>query len=356
MKLSAIADSLGGVLSGNGEIDIMRVAKIEDAEPGDITFLSNLKYKKFITTTRASAVLMGPDVVVEEMHHRSIPLSVVRVKDPYIAFLHLVDKFYPPAKPLPLGIHPTAIIPNSSPISSDTAIGAYAVIGEHCVIGKRVSLYPGTILGDGVTIGDDSVVYANVVVREGCRIGNRVIIHSCTVIGSDGFGFAPKEDGSYEKIPQRGIVVIEDDVEIGSNCTVDRATLGETRIGKGVKLDNLIQIAHNVSIGENTVIAAQTGISGSTKVGANCQIAGQVGLSGHIHIADRTIIGAQSGVPKSISKPGETHFGYPAFEIHETLRIHAATRQLPSLLTEVRNLQQQVKNLEEHIKQQHPSA
>jgi len=351
MRLRDIAELLGGELSGDGEIDIQRVAKIEDAGPGDITFLANLKYKKFVPGTGASALLTSQDVILDEIKERSVPLHIVKVKDPYLSFLRLVDAFHPAAEPLKAGIHPTAIIGQGTTIPGDVAIGALVVIGDHCTIGSRASIYPGTIIGDRVTIGDGSILQPNVTVREGCRLGRSVIVHSGTVIGSDGFGFAPKDDGTYEKVPQRGIVVIEDDVEIGANCTIDRATLGETRICKGAKLDNLIQVAHNVTIGENTVIAAQTGISGSAKVGKNCQLGGQVGLTGHIRLADRTTIGAKSGVPKSIPEPGQTHFGYPAFEIRETLRIQAAMRQLPSLLTELRELRQRIAEIEKQFKQ-----
>ncbi|MBI1802929.1 MAG: UDP-3-O-(3-hydroxymyristoyl)glucosamine N-acyltransferase [Ignavibacteriae bacterium] len=352
MRLRDIAKLLDGKLSGDGDIEIVRVAKIEEAGAGDVTFLANLKYKKFVSTTGASALLVAFDVVLDTMTQRSVPIAIIKVKDPYLSFLRLVDEFHPPAVPLKVEIHPTAVVAQSARIAADVAIGAFVAIGERCTIGPRISLYPGTIIGDDVSIGDESILYANVTVQAGCRIGRRVIIHSGTVIGSDGFGFAPKEDGTYEKIPQRGIVVIEDDAEIGANCTIDRASLGETRIGRGVKLDNLIHVAHNVTIGENTVIAGQTGISGSTKIGKNCQIAGQVGLTGHIQIADRTIIGAQSGVPKSITEPGKTYFGYPAYEIHETLRMQAAARQLPSLLTEIRELRHRIEELEERLKHQ----
>lgn len=304
MRLTEIAKLVDGEVTGE-DAEITSVAKIEEAGIGDITFIANLKYKKYLESTGASAVLISKGTSFEELQKRTKPLSLVNVADPYRSFLRLIDHFYPPAKPLEKGIHPTAVIAPGTRIDRDVAVGAHVVIGERCRIGEGTMVYPGTVIGDDVQVGDHSLLHGNVTIREQCRIGNRVIIHSGTVVGSDGFGFAPREDGTYDKIPQRGIVVIEDDVEIGANCTIDRATLGETLIKRGVKLDNLIQVAHNVVIGEHTVIAAQTGVSGSTKIGKYCAFGGQVGLTGHISIADRTSIGAQSGVPKSINEPGK---------------------------------------------------
>ncbi|MDI6765919.1 MAG: UDP-3-O-(3-hydroxymyristoyl)glucosamine N-acyltransferase [Bacteroidota bacterium] len=351
MRLSEIAKIVDGKLSGE-DVEILHVAKIEEAGVGDITFVANLKYKTYLKTTTASAVLVSNETEFDELSDRTTPISVLKVPDPYRSFLQLVNTFHPPVKPLPQGIHPTAIIASSAMIGDNTSIGVYVVIGERCKVGARTTIYHGCILSDDVEIGEESLLYANVSVREQCRIGSRVIIHSGSVIGSDGFGFAPKPDGSYEKIHQCGIVVVEDDVEIGANCTIDRAILGETIIKKGVKLDNLIHIAHNVVIGEHTVIAAQTGISGSSKIGKYCALGGQVGLTGHITIADRTKIGAQSGVPKSIKESGKTYFGYPAREIQETLRIEGALRQLPELLYEVRKLQKKIEEIERLINQQ----
>ncbi|HEV8537632.1 MAG TPA: UDP-3-O-(3-hydroxymyristoyl)glucosamine N-acyltransferase, partial [Bacteroidota bacterium] len=227
---------------------------------------------------------------------------------------------------------------------------------ERCSVADNVSIYPGSVIGEDVTIGEGSVLYANITIREQCRIGRRAIVHAGAVIGSDGFGFAPKPDGTYEKIPQRGIVVIEDDVEIGANCTIDRATIGETRIRRGVKLDNLIHIAHNVVVGENTVIAAQSGISGSTKIGKNCVLAGQVGIAGHVEIADHVTLGAQSGVSKSIKASGKTYFGYPAQELHQALRIEASLRKLPELASEVRELSRRCAELEKALGNPAPTS
>ncbi|HEY6192620.1 MAG TPA: UDP-3-O-(3-hydroxymyristoyl)glucosamine N-acyltransferase [Bacteroidota bacterium] len=350
MKLSDIAKAVDGEVVGNGDAAIERVAKIEEAGRGDISFLANLKYKKHVAGTSASALLVAKDLPLEEFSRRQPPLNFVKVADPYRSFLKLIDLFNPAPAGLPEGIHPTAIVAKSARVAPDAAIGAFVSIGDRCTIGPGVSIREGAFIGDGVEIGDHSLLYPRVTVREGCRIGKRAIIHPGCVIGSDGFGFAPTPDGSYEKIPQRGIVVIEDDVEIGANCTIDRATLGETRIGRGVKLDNLIQVGHNVVIGDHTAIAAQSGISGSSKLGKNCALGGQVGLTGHIELADRTTIGAQSGVHKSIPEPGSTYFGYPAREIKETLRIEAALRQLPALVREIRELQNRVRELEESLR------
>lgn len=349
MTLKETAQLLGGDVSGDDETEIRGVAKIEEAEAGDITFLANLKYKKHVKTTRASAIIIGRDVQPDELKERTTPIPLIRVADPYMSFLKMIDFFHPAPEPLTGGIHPTAVIDKSASLAPDVAVGAHVVIGENCRIGNGTMLYPGTVLHQGVKVGKKTVIYSNVTVRESCTIGDRVIVHSGTVIGSDGFGFAPTHEGTHEKIPQRGIVEIQNDVEIGANCTIDRATIGRTLIEDGVKLDNLIHVAHNCTIGAHTVIAAQTGISGSTKVGRHCAFGGQVGLTGHITIADKTSIGAQSGVPKSIEEEGKTYFGYPAREIRETLRIEGALRQLPELLYEFRKLIKRVEELEKLI-------
>jgi UDP-3-O-[3-hydroxymyristoyl] glucosamine N-acyltransferase len=296
--------------------------------------------------TRASAVVLSKKVETKRSD-----LNLIKVDDAYSSFLIVLQKFAPSSVQPPAGVHPTAVIASSAKLGENVAIGVHVVIGEKCTVGGNTKIYPNTVLGDGVVIGDDSLLYANVTVREQCVIGNRVSIHSGTVIGSDGFGFAPTSDGTYKKIPQLGNVVIEDDVEIGANCTIDRATMGETRICRGVKLDNLIHVAHNCVIGENTVIAAQTGVSGSTKIGKQCVIAGQVGFVGHIEIADRITIGAQSGVSKSLRESGKTYFGYPAKEHHEALRQEGAIRQLPELIAVVRQLQKRIEELEAEVKQ-----
>lgn len=342
MTLREIAAMLNGEIVGDGALHIQRVAKIEEAGAGDITFLANPKYQKHLETTRASAVIVG-----KGFHAGAeVKPALVRVPDPYVAFLKILVYFNPPADPLPPGIHPTAVIAASAKLGTDVRVGAHVVVGERAVVGDGAMLCHNVVLGDDVRVGGKTILYPNVTVYHGCELGARVIIHSGTTIGSDGFGFAPQPDGSYEKIPQVGIVVVEDDVEIGANCAVDRATLGETRIKRGVKLDNLIQVAHNVVIGENTVSAAQAGISGSTRIGKNCQLGGQVGLTGHLEIADGTKIGAQSGVHRSVEKPNTTLFGYPAYPQREALRMAGAVTQLPDLITTVRALKKKVEELE----------
>ncbi|MBM2839611.1 MAG: UDP-3-O-acylglucosamine N-acyltransferase [Bacteroidetes bacterium] len=348
MKLHDIAVLLHAEIVGDDGVEIRRVTKIEEAVEGDISFIANPKYTKFLSTTRASAVIVGRKLSVETGAATSLPV-LLRVDDPYASFLKVLVTFNPPKDPLPPGIHPAAIIAPSAQLGDGVRIGAHVVIGEHCTIGDKTMISHGTVIGDGVRIGSSSLLYANVTVREGCMIGSRVILQPGVVVGGDGFGFAPRQDGTYEKIPQLGIVVIEDDVEIGANTTIDRATLGETRIKRGVKLDNLIMVAHNVVIGENTVSAAQAGISGSTKIGKNVMIGGQVGITGHLEIADQTKLGAQSGVHHSIHQEGKTFFGSPSYPQREAFRIQGAVTQLPDLLNTVREMKQRIEVLEKEV-------
>jgi UDP-3-O-[3-hydroxymyristoyl] glucosamine N-acyltransferase len=340
MKVSDIARIIGATVDGNGDAEITGVGKIEEAKSGELTFLANPKYEKYVSTTRASAVLVS-----ETFRTDRSDVVLLRAKDPYVAFVLALKSILPPREPLPPSIHPLAFVSPGAALGKDVRIGAFASVLDGATVGDRARISHGVVLGEKSEVGEDSLIYPNVTVYQGCRIGKRVIVHSGTVIGSDGFGFAPKEDGTYEKIPQMGIVVIEDDVEVGSNCSIDRATIGETRICKGAKLDNLIQIAHNVVVGENTVIAAQTGISGSTKIGKNCMIGGQVGFAGHIEIADHTSIGAQSGISKSIREPGKSYFGSPAKELRESKRIEGALRMLPKIIEEFTVLQHKVEKL-----------
>lgn len=350
MRVSEIAKFVDGIVEGNSELEISGLAKIEEATYGHLTFLANPRYKKHIRSTSASAILVARDMqIAEAIQGRSSQITIIRVDNPYVAFLRLLEHFHPSRPELPPGIHPTSIIATGALIGKDVAVGAFAVIGENAVIGDRTVVSHGVIVGSNVRIGGDCLIYPNVTIREECTIGERCIIHSGTVIGSDGFGFAPTPNGSFEKIPQRGIVAIENDVEIGANCTIDRATLGETRIRRGVKIDNLVQVAHNVEIGEDTVIAGQSGISGSTKLGKGCMIGGQVGFAGHLEIADNTQFGAQSGVGRSIKEPGKKYFGTPAHELPRSLRIEGVIRQLPELLTEIRSLQQRIQELESRL-------
>jgi UDP-3-O-[3-hydroxymyristoyl] glucosamine N-acyltransferase len=351
MTIQEIAEWLKGeILGGDSRIaqEILNVAKIEEAAQGTITFLANPKYEKYLENTQASAVLVSRKLDTRKYEHRS-SLVFIKVDDPYVAFLQVLKHFTPKIELFNSGIHPTAFIASNAQIGENVSLGPNVVVGEQAVIGRGTKVGAGCVVGNYTHIGEDCTFYPNVVVYHQCQIGNRVNLHSGVVVGSDGFGFAPQSDGSYEKIPQLGIVVIEDDVEIGANTTIDRATIGETRICRGVKLDNLIQIAHNVVVGENTVIAAQTGISGSTKIGKNCQIAGQVGIAGHIHIADRTVILAQSGVPNNIEEPGKTLFGYPADDARKAQRAYIGLKMLPDTIREIAALQKKVTELENKI-------
>jgi len=350
MNVREIASLVGGDIVGDQDAEIARVAKIEEAGSGDLTFLSNPKYEKFLATTQASAILVSAKLDIE--HHRAkSKLTFIRVADPYIAFLQVLKRLSPSIDPFPIGVHPSAVVDATARIGRNVALGANVVIGKQAVVGDNSRLLHGCVIGDGAAIGEDCLFYPNVTVYHQCRVGNRVTIHGGVVIGSDGFGFAPKPDGSYEKIPQLGIVVVGDDVEIGANCTIDRATMGQTTIERGVKLDNLVHIAHNVTIGEHTVIAAQTGISGSTKIGKNVVIAGQVGLVGHIEVADKSVILAQSGISKSLVDPGKTYFGYPAKEHRRAMRIEAVLRSLPELAQELQELQRKVEELQKTFEQ-----
>ena len=341
MKLSEIAEILKGELVGDPGVFITGLAKIQDAVRGQLTFLANPKYAKFLESTNASVVLIAFD-------QDPPSLSYIKVKDPYLAFLEVLRLYHPVVHPDFQGINPGAVIADTAKIGAKVQIGPNVYIGESVEIGDNTIVYPNCVILDGVKIGENCLFYSRVSVRERCTIGDRVVIHDGAVIGSDGFGFVPEGD-LYKKIPQMGIVSIENDVEIGSNCTIDRATIGETHIGSGCKIDNLVQIAHNVEIGENTVIAAQTGVSGSTKIGKHVTLAGQVGIVGHIEIGDNAIVAAQSGVSKSIPA-GEVWFGYPASTLTKQKRIEASLRHLPDMGKKIKSLQKEIKELEEKIK------
>jgi UDP-3-O-[3-hydroxymyristoyl] glucosamine N-acyltransferase len=341
MKLSEIAEFLNGELVGDPHLDISGLAKIEEAGPGDLTFVANPKYLQYIESTNATAVLISRD-------QEAIKIPHIKLEDPYLGFLKILEQFYPPKEPNFKGIHSSAVISPSAVIESNVQIGPFTYIGENVHIGQDTVIYPCCVILDDVTIGQNCKIYSHVSIREGCELGNDNIIHCGVIIGSDGFGFAPSGE-MYKKIPQMGTVKIEDDVEIGANCTIDRATLGETLIRKGSKIDNLVQIAHNVIVGENTVIAAQTGVSGSTKLGKNVTLAGQVGIVGHVHIGDKAIVAAQSGVSKDIP-PGEVWFGYPAQPIMKQKKIEASLRHLPELTKKIHSLEKLVISLEEKVK------
>lgn len=338
VPLTEIARWINGEISGDSTITIDGLAKIEEASTGKLAFIANPKYVKFINETQASAVIVGKDF--PETSH-----TIIRVRDPYYSFLIVAQKFYQKPQVLAPGIHPTAIIGPDTEIGANPSIGAYVVIGGQCKIGANVSIHAGVIIDTAVSIGANCTIYSRVSIREQCQIGNNVIIHNGAVIGSDGFGFAPM-DGIYHKLPQMGIVIIEDDVEIGANTTIDRATMGATIIKKGAKLDNLIQIAHNCEVGSNTVIAGQAGFSGSVKIGSNAMIGGQVGCVGHITIGNGAKIGAQAGVTKDVP-PGTMISGYPAREHIRAKREEALIQRLPELLKRLKELEAKVAALQE---------
>jgi len=339
LTLKQIAEQVGGTVEGD-DVAIKGVAKIEEAKSGDITFMVNPKYAKYIDQSHASAV------VVDDKIKETGGKPCIRAANPYYTFLKIVRLFHPPKKLIEEGVHPTAVVGEGTQLGKNVSIGPYVVIGRNCAVGDRTSLMPGVVVENNVQIGVDCFIYSHVSLRQDVILGNRVIIHNGTVIGSDGFGFA-LEDGRYHKIPQIGNVVIEDDVEIGANTTIDRATLGETRICKGVKLDNLVHVAHNCTIGENTVIAGQTGLSGSTHIGKNVRMGGQVGFAGHMTIGDGAAMAAQSGVSKDVP-PGVMVSGSPARPHRETMRIQAATNKLPELVKTIKELKERIQQLEKN--------
>lgn len=337
---ATIAGFLKGEINGNPDTKVNNIAKIEEGFEGALSFLANPKYEQYIYSTDSSVVLVNRNFVPSQ----SIKATLIRVDNAYEAFaslLRLVDQSRPRKK----GIHPTAIIESSATVGEDVYIGPYSYVGENSNIGDGCSLYPHVYIGDDTVLGKNCQLYSGVKIYHQCKIGEGCIIHSGSVIGSDGFGFAPQSENEYMKIPQLGNVVIEDMVEIGANVTIDRATMGSTIIAKGVKLDNLIQIGHNVEVGENTVMAAQTGIAGSTKVGKNCMFGGQVGLSGHIRIADGTKIGAQAGIAGSVKDENSVIIGTPAIEFKQFLKSSVIFRKLPELKLKVDALGKEIESL-----------
>jgi UDP-3-O-[3-hydroxymyristoyl] glucosamine N-acyltransferase len=333
-----IADYLNGVVEGDGTLKVSELSKIEEGRSGTLTFLSNPKYTQYIYSTQASACLVNRDFVPE----KEVTTTLIRVDNAYECLanlLTLVDS----VKPKKQGISAKSDISESAKIGDNVYVGAFVVIGDGVVIGDNVQIYPNTFIDDNVVVGDGTVIYAGVKIYDGCRIGARCVLHAGAVVGSDGFGHAPDAEGHYHKIPQVGNVVIEDDVELGANTTIDRATMGSTVIRRGVKIDNLVQVAHNVEIGEDTVIAAQSGIAGSTKIGKRCMLGGQVGISGHITIADGSIFGAQSGVPSNIKEPNQIWQGYPVMPIMGFRRLTVLQKQLPDLSRRVHELEKKMK-------------
>jgi UDP-3-O-[3-hydroxymyristoyl] glucosamine N-acyltransferase len=323
MKLAELADRLGAECYGNPDAEITGVTGIEEAGPEHVTFVANPKYTGLAKKTRAGAVLVAPDFP-------EIEAATLRIKNPYLAFARAIEIFHP-APAYPPGIHPTAVIPASARIGEGASIGAYVVIGENCVIGKHATILPHVVIYPNVAIGDHFFAHAHAVVREDCRIGNHVVLQNGVVVGSDGYGFAKNNEGRWHKIVQSGPTVIEDEVEIQANSCIDRASVGETRIGRGAKIDNLVQVGHGSSVGENTLLCAQVGLAGSTHIGNDAILAGQVGVAGHCNIGDRVIVTAQSGVGGNI-EPGKIISGSPAYDNRQWLRVCAIMPRLPELL------------------------
>jgi len=341
MQFSAqqIATLLQGNIEGNPDVVVSQLAKIEEAKSGDLSFLANPKYEHFLYSTKASIVVVNADFQPTQQ----VESTLIRVKDAYSSFSELLT-YYNQMKLERSGREEPSFVHESVVLSDNVYIGAFSYVGKGSTIGQHVKIYPHVYIGDGVTIGDHTTLFPGVKVYGECILGQHVVLHAGVVIGSDGFGFAPQEDGSYNKVPQIGNVVVEDHVEIGANTVVDRATMGSTIIRKGVKLDNLIQIAHNVEIGNNTVIAAQTGVSGSTKVGENVVLGGQVGVVGHITIADRSQVQAQSGVNRSIVQPAKKWGGSPATAYQSQLRSQVLYSKLPELEKRIADLEQLIQD------------
>jgi UDP-3-O-[3-hydroxymyristoyl] glucosamine N-acyltransferase len=336
MKFTAqqIAEALSGTVEGNPSVEVSSLSKIEEGKKGTLTFLANPKYTQYIYNTEASIVIVNEDFYPE----KEITATLIRVKDAYSAFAQLLE-LYQQSKEKKSGISKSAFIADSATIGKDVYIGEFVSIGDQAVIGDHAMIHAHTSIGNHCKIGNATKIFSGVSIYEECEVGNECTIHAGAIIGADGFGFAPQDDNVYNKIPQIGNVIIEDRVEIGANTTIDRATIGSTIIRKGAKIDNLIQIAHNVEVGENTVIAAQTGISGSTKIGKNCMIGGQVGIIGHLTIADGVKIAAQAGVGKSITEENAIVEGSPAFNIRDYQRSYVHFRRLDTLVKRVNELE-----------------
>lgn len=333
-----IASFIQGEVVGDDNATVNTFAKIEEGRPGAISFLSNPKYTHYIYDTQSSIVLVNEDVELTQ----PVKTTLIKVKNAYECVAKLLQ-LYQASLPKKTGVNSLAFISPKAKIGKDCYIGAFAYIGDDVEIGDNTQIYPHVVIEDGVKIGEGCIVYPNVTIYKDCKLGNNITIHAGSVIGADGFGFAPNTDG-YDKIPQIGIVIIEDNVEIGANTCVDRSTMGATVIRKGVKLDNLVQIAHNVEVGENTVMSAQTGVAGSTKIGKWCMFGGQVGIAGHITIGDKTFLGAQSGVPGNL-KGNETLIGTPPTDPKSYFKSIAISRKLPEIYKQINDLQKQIQEL-----------
>ncbi|GGK64879.1 UDP-3-O-(3-hydroxymyristoyl)glucosamine N-acyltransferase [Rufibacter glacialis] len=333
-----IADLLQGQVQGDGNATVNQLAKIEEGTPGALSFLSNAKYEPFLYTTGATAVIVSKTLQLKA----PVAASLILVEDPYSAFSTLLEVYQQAVAAARQGVEEPCFLGENSTIGERHYRGAFSYIGKNCKIGQGVHIYPNAYIGDNVTIGDNTVIYAGVKIYPDTVIGSHCTLNAGCVIGSDGFGFAPQKDGTYKAIPQTGNVVLGDHVRIGANTTVDCATMGSTLIGTGTKIDNLVQVAHNVEIGKHTVVAAQTAFAGSSKVGNYCTIAGQVGVVGHVSIADRTIVGAKSGISKNIKEEGTFVQGAPAFDYKQNLRAMAVFRKLPELQKQVDELREKL--------------
>ncbi len=336
MKLRDLADRLGCRLEGDGEIEISGVAGLADAEPGTVTFLANSKYTSLLQHTKASAVLLHPDAPAP-------PCAALRVDHPYLAFARAAALFAPDLLPAP-GVHPKSDIASDAVLGRDVSIGAFVVVGAGVRIGDGTIVFPNTTIGRDTSIGTHCIVHSNVAIRERVTIGNRVILQNGVVVGGDGYGFVRRPDGTHEKIPQAATVVIEDDVELGANTTVDRPAIGETRIKAGTKIDNLVQIAHGVTVGRNVLMAAQVGIAGSTEIGDDVMFGGQVGVGGHLRIGARVVAVGQSGVTNSVVD-GAMVAGYPAIDSREWRRASAVFRRLPEMKRRIEDLEARLAEL-----------
>lgn len=343
MQFSAaqIAMIVGGKVEGDADTAVASFGKIEEAQDGQLAFLANPKYEEYLYTTKASIIIINETQELKQL----ISSTLIRVKDAYSAFATLLDKYQQLQTQQLTGIQQPVYIDPSAKTGNNVFIGAFTYIGEKTIVADNVKIFPNVFLGNNVTIGENTIIHPGVKIYHDSIIGKNVVIHAGTVIGSDGFGFAPQADGTFKKVPQIGNVIIEDNVEIGANTTIDRATIGSTLIKAGAKLDNLLQIAHNVEVGNHTVIAAQSGISGSTKIGNHVMIGGQVGIVGHIQIADGSKINAQSGVSKSIKRPKTAVTGSPAYDYTAALRSQAISRNLPELEKRIIELEKQIKEL-----------
>ena len=338
ISIEQVAQLIGGSVEGNGSATVNRLEKIEEATEGSIAFLANPKYLPYIYTTGASAVIVKSDFEPE----KEVKTALIKVDDPYSAFAKLLEEYQKLTAKVKIGIEQPSFQHETSTFGENVYLGAFSYLGENVKVGNNTKLYPNVYLGDNVEVGENTILHPGVKIYANCKVGSNCTLHAGVVVGSDGFGFAPQADGTYKSIPQTGNVVIEDHVDIGANTTIDCATMGSTVIRSGVKIDNLVQIAHNVEVGKNTAIASQAGLSGSAKIGENCQIGGQAGITGHLTLANKTIIGPQAGVPKTITEEGKIWFGSPIMEHKDFLRASVILRNLPNLIERVKELEKKL--------------